>query len=492
MKNFILKILLIMSFLPTIVSATNDVELTYSVPETEGEAIFHLDTTLVSFSDEELEKDINYHVTTKAGNYYIGNGYKQYSVIIYDNVLTDIHGNDIELPVYFNNNQAQGTLNLNNTVEDNTTYAGRVISTTESTDVAGEYSTSVIVNFNVDDKLTKLASNVYAIHRGVTEETNYVEVPGISEGTTVADFKENFLNEEGVINVYDKNGNLIEDDNTIVTTAMSVQLENVTSASTFSFRARAVNVINDQLGIAVPGDVDGDGELTGGDYGIILNDILGKDVNFLYLKAADLNKDGNISVADSTKFMNFYYAANQAKIDEPLLDAKKYKTYEYNGIKYYKASESASAYNLNSEIILNVNDYQYEDIDGNLITQEETGYWEFDVVMFNHLGEEIPYYNYTSLEKRKAKFTTGTTFKIAKFHLDEEYNLLSIDNYYYDSLLFVLDGDVNSDAVVDENDITYLTQALNGEVNLTTAQRLAADRNNDGIINQSDLDIYNN
>ena len=84
------------------------------------------------------------------------------------------------------------------------------------------------------------------------------------------------------------------------------------------------------------------------------------------------------------------------------------------------------------------------------------------------------------------------TFKIAKFHYDEDYNILSIDySHFYDSLLFVLDGDVNSDGNIDKNDITHLTQALNGEVSLTTAQRLAADRNNDGIIDSNDLNLYN-
>lgn len=494
-KNKILSMLFLalvsLSLIPIKAIADNNVELYYSLPETEGQAIFHLNTTLVTYTPDELEKNINYYITTQAGNYYIGNGYKEYSVYIPDDILTDTHGNDTTLNVNFNCNQAQGILNLNNSVNDNLTYSGNIISTTESTTIAGTYRNSVMVEFILGDKLTKLATNEYSIHRGVTAETNYVEVPGIQTGTTVSELRDNFLNKDGDINVYDTMGNLVEDENAIVTTAMTVQLENViTGVSTFNLKRTAT--VNDSLGIVIPGDVDGDGEITGEDLGIIKDWILRGKENWMYFEAADMNNDGNITVADATLVSKYYYGSHSAEVDQPYLFNTSYKENTYNGLNYIKMEAGKhKMFELQNVLMVNENQYLLDE-NGVMIPNENNEYIIYEVVNYDNEGNIMNKSDYNAFELLTMKYKTGYSTKILEARYDSEYNFISYNNTVYDMITYIIDGDINSDGLVNENDEAMLEQFISGEDVPTTIQKLAADRNNDGIINQSDLDIYNN
>lgn len=482
----LLMIFTMFNMTPIGASAENNIDMIYEVAESEGNALFHLDTSLVTYTSDELEKNITYHITTQKGNYYYGNGYKNYNVYIEDDVLRDIHGNNVELGVTFNCNQAQGILNLNNTIEDVTTYNGHVIATTESTDVAGLYKNNVTVEFLLENQLTKLATNKYTIYRGVTPETNYVEIPGIQNGTSIAELRNNFLNKEGEIKVYDANGNVINDDNTIISTAMTIQLENIpTGISTFGSEN---SIINDSLRVVIPGDIDGDGEITGADMGIIADWLLKADQNWIYKTAADINKDGKITTLDSSLCGKLFRDLNVAKIDEPFLYSTRLKTQTYNGIKYVKGKEQALVYEDPIAVFLRVNEHQYDEtideedewIAG--ITDEQR--FKFKKVLYSVNDEIIN-------SQSDIEFATGMKYKIVKAYYDENGKFLYNGDYYYDTLTYILDGDINCDGLVNEEDIAYLTQAINGETTLTTIQRLAADRNNDGIINQDDITIYN-
>lgn len=154
MKNkFILGALSILTVLNCIIPvyANNNIDLSYSLAETEGEIIFHLDSTSIVYDDDKLEDSIKYHITTNAGNYYLDNEEAKtvpYFVEAKHTKLSDERGGNEEIPVTFNWENAKGTLDLTKTVSDNTTYAGQIDTTITKANSAGQYLGKTIVLFN--------------------------------------------------------------------------------------------------------------------------------------------------------------------------------------------------------------------------------------------------------------------------------------------------------------------------------------------------------
>ncbi len=64
--------------------------------------------------------------------------------------------------------------------------------------------------------------------------------------------------------------------------------------------------VNDTIVISVLGDVNGDGNITAGDYVNIKNNIMGTtDITGVYRKGADVNQDGNITAGDYVNVKNY-------------------------------------------------------------------------------------------------------------------------------------------------------------------------------------------
>ena len=101
-------------------------------------------------------------------------------------------------------------------------------------------------------------------------------ITGISNGTTVTNFKKLFTNE---VTVFDKDGN------------------EVTSGKIKTgYRARIANVIYE---ISVLGDITGEGNVKSNDVSALMSYFVGKsDLSGIYLASADFNNDGSIDNKD--------------------------------------------------------------------------------------------------------------------------------------------------------------------------------------------------
>lgn len=128
-------------------------DMTYEVAEEDGSATFHLDTLAIDFTKDSLSKDINYHITTRGGNYYANNievTKIPYYIEATDASLVDSHNSSNKISVALDYDDDYGTLNLKQTVTDNTTYAGAIEASIRDNGLAGSYvgRTTIIFNQN--------------------------------------------------------------------------------------------------------------------------------------------------------------------------------------------------------------------------------------------------------------------------------------------------------------------------------------------------------
>ena len=74
-------------------------------------------------------------------------------------------------------------------------------------------------------------------------------------------------------------------------------------------------VINDTIVVSVLGDVNGDGNITAGDYVNIKNDIMGTtNITGIYRTGADVNQDGNITAGDYVTVKNYIMGTSTIEI----------------------------------------------------------------------------------------------------------------------------------------------------------------------------------
>lgn len=114
---------------------------------------------------------------------------------------------------------------------------------------------------------------------------------GAEPGETISEFIEKLRNEESTIEIYDKEGNKIEDYEEIVKTGQTLKLV----------------IDNNHNGIVIiKGDINEDGIVDLSDKAIIQDHILSKnEINGYKKYAADLNNDDIIDALDNAKITNY-------------------------------------------------------------------------------------------------------------------------------------------------------------------------------------------
>jgi len=152
---------------------------------------------------------------------------------------------------------------------------------TENTDITKEITVTVLSN--------ELESDIYEVRE---KENNDTIIIGADPETTILDFKDNLINDNEYIYIYDLNDNLLSDDD-IVKSGLKIKL--IIDDNTL-----------DEATIIVRGDIDGDGLIDVTDESYLMDHILEitliDDYKFY---AADLNDDHLIDVTDESYLMDY-------------------------------------------------------------------------------------------------------------------------------------------------------------------------------------------
>jgi len=134
-----------------------------------------------------------------------------------------------------------------------------------------------------------ITSDIYDVEEKETEKI----IIGADEGETLKDFIDKLSNEESMINIYDKEGNLIQDKTQVVKTGLIVKLE-------------INNIVYDEVIMIVRGDLNGDGIIDVSDKVALVNSILLiEEITDYRIYACDLELDGMIDVSDKVKLVNY-------------------------------------------------------------------------------------------------------------------------------------------------------------------------------------------
>lgn len=190
---------------------------------------------------------------------------------------------------------------------DNAIYSGydsSIISVVDGTITAlAKGDTTITVSFEHVPGLTKtitvsvlsdvIESNTYEV-RNSTDRI----IIGLEQGTTISEFKDELLNPEMYIKVYDSSDNLVSDSD-IVKTGLIVKLE-------------YGSLVKDEVIIVVRGDISGDGIVNVTDYLSVLDETLGniEITEYPSFAAADVVEDNTLRANDTTKIREFIVEIN--------------------------------------------------------------------------------------------------------------------------------------------------------------------------------------
>lgn len=137
----------------------------------------------------------------------------------------------------------------------------------------------------------KITSSIYQVEH----EVEVAYTTGAESQDTVSAFKKNFENEESTLYVYDKEGNLVEDEETtIITTFMKMKL--IIEGEEY-----------DEVTVVLKGDLDGDGYVTMSDFSKFRRSMLMIiELNYIERRAADVVGDDDIiSMSDFSKLKRY-------------------------------------------------------------------------------------------------------------------------------------------------------------------------------------------
>ena len=139
----------------------------------------------------------------------------------------------------------------------------------------------------------KLESDTYDVRDDEYESSTYRIVIGAEAGTLISEFKDNMLNDNEYIKIYDQDDNELLDDD-IVKTGLIIKLV-------------IDNVERDVATMIVRGDIDGDGFVNITDSLKIKNHLqeLSLIEDYIQFKAADVVEDDIINVSDRLKVTNY-------------------------------------------------------------------------------------------------------------------------------------------------------------------------------------------
>ena len=157
---------------------------------------------------------------------------------------------------------------------------------TENTDIEKTVNVTVVNNV--------LTSDIYSVrdieHEDLTKDRIVI---GAEDGTLISEFKDNMLNPNEYIKIYDDSGNeVLEED--IVKTGLVIKLE-------------YNGLVLDEASMVVRGDVDGDGFVNVTDYIAVLNHalVLEEIDDYIKFAAGDVEEDEILNVTDYIKIMDY-------------------------------------------------------------------------------------------------------------------------------------------------------------------------------------------
>lgn len=260
-------------------------------------------------------------------------------------------------------------------------------------------------------------------------------ITNIEPGTTLKQFKSHITNDSNLINVYDKKGHNITIDDQRLSTGMEVRFE-------------SKGHIYDKAFIVIIGDVDGNGAINLNDLStIISNNNKVYIVKYPYTIAGDLDFTGKITDIHEQYMRD--YLANDIKSFIRLCFPDNIEVKEYNNIKYIEY--------LNNKTIPTV-----EELYNSLYNIKDV------VFIYDGKNQEV-----TDLSTR---IFTGLNFTI-----EDKYNNLVFDRVYVS-----IKGDLTGDSFINASDSVKALNIINGHTTSTAIESIAADINNDGVINQID------
>ena len=260
-------------------------------------------------------------------------------------------------------------------------------------------------------------------------------ITNIEPGTTLKQFKSHITNDSNLINVYDKEGHNITIDDQRLSTGMEVRFE-------------SKGHIYDKAFIVIIGDVDGNGAINLNDLStIISNNNKVYIVKYPYTIAGDLDFTGKITDIHEQYMRD--YLANDIKSFIRLCFPDNIEVKEYNNIKYIEY--------LNNKTIPTV-----EELYNSLYNIKDV------VFIYDGKNQEV-----TDLSSR---IFTGLNFTI-----EDKYNNLVFDRVYVS-----IKGDLTGDSFINASDLVKSLNIINGHTTPTAIESIAADINNDGVINQID------
>ena len=139
----------------------------------------------------------------------------------------------------------------------------------------------------------KLESEVYDVREADLDNNKDRIIIGAEPNTTIGEFKDNLLNPNEYVKIYDIEGNELDDD-VIVMTGQVIKLE-------------YNGIVVDEAILVLRGDVNGDGIVNVSDYLKVLNHSSEKEELQTYIEfvAADVAEDEILNVSDYLKIKNY-------------------------------------------------------------------------------------------------------------------------------------------------------------------------------------------
>ena len=156
---------------------------------------------------------------------------------------------------------------------------------------------NVTKTINVTIISDKLESDVYEVRDKVHEDDSTSRIIiGAEVGTTLAEFKDNLLNPNEYVKIYDKDGNELDDDEIVMTGQIIRLVYN--------------DIVVDEAIMSVRGDLNGDGYVNVMDKIELTNAVIDAEpidsiTDYPRFAAADVEEDDFVNVMDKLKITNF-------------------------------------------------------------------------------------------------------------------------------------------------------------------------------------------
>ncbi len=216
---------------------------------------------------------------------------------VYESGSTIYVAGDMTLTPYYNEVVVEPDF-PEDPIKDGNDFVGWFTEGGEKVEALDNIDTDTTLYAHYEESYSKvLESIIYSVaNREVDNQIVYRIVIGAEPNTTIGEFKDNMLNPNEFIKIYDSDNNEVSDDD-IVKTGLTIKL--VIDGN-----------IYDEATMVVRGDLNGDGFVNVMDDIVITNSItdanpINEISDYPRFAAADLEEDDFINVVDEIKMLNF-------------------------------------------------------------------------------------------------------------------------------------------------------------------------------------------